>query len=295
MLEHLNEIPTAPRRVVVMGAGGFVGSVSAERLRREGVDVLALTRKEVDLLADEARAELSARLSPDDCLIVTSAIAPCRDNAMLLDNIRMMMAVCGAVTDVPVAHLIYISSDAVYADSPNPLTEKNCAEPGSLHGMMHIARETMLKASYEGPLCILRPSLLYGTRDPHNGYGPNKFRRAAAAGEDIVLFGEGEERRDHVLIDDVGEIVSRCVRHRSRGVLNIATGSVTSFHDIAESVLREAATASKIVTTPRQGPMPHDGYRPFDIAASRAAFPDFTYTSIDAGIVQAHAEMAGGE
>jgi hypothetical protein len=27
--------------------------------------------------------------------------------------------------------------------------------------------------------------------DPHNGYGPNRFRRLAAAGQEIVLFGEG--------------------------------------------------------------------------------------------------------
>jgi nucleoside-diphosphate-sugar epimerase len=37
--------------------------------------------------------------------------------------------------------------------------------------------------------------------DPHNGYGPNRFRRLAAGGEEIVLFGEGEERRDHVQVE----------------------------------------------------------------------------------------------
>src|SRR5256885_1405531 len=77
----------------------------------------------------------------------------------------------------------------------------------------------------KAPLAILRPTLLYGAEDPHNGYGPNRFRRLANAGADITLFGEGEERRDHVLIDDLAEIVLRVLKRRSTGTLNIATGT----------------------------------------------------------------------
>ena len=101
---------------------------------------------------------------------------------------------------------------------------------------MHLARELMLKATVKAPFAVVRSTLIYGEGDPHNGYGPNRFRRLAAAGQEIVLFGEGEERRDHVLVDDVAEIVCRVIEHRSRGTLNIATGEVYSFRDIAERV-----------------------------------------------------------
>jgi len=37
---------------------------------------------------------------------------------------------------------------------------------------------------------------------------------------------------------------------------------------------------------PRSGPMPHNGYRPFDIAACRAAFPDFNFTPLAEGIAK---------
>jgi hypothetical protein len=33
--------------------------------------------------------------------------------------------------------------------------------------------------------------------------------------------------------------------------------------------------------------MPHNGYRPFDIAACRAAFPDFSYTVLNDGLARA--------
>jgi nucleoside-diphosphate-sugar epimerase len=153
-----------------------------------------------------------------------------------------------ALASVPVSHVINISSDAVYADSSAPLTESSCASPGSLHGAMHLAREVMFASEVKAPLANLRPSLLYGAADPHNGYGPNRFRRHAAKGEDIVLFGEGEERRDHVYIDDVAELARRVLYRRSTGVLNIATGEVHSFMDIAKKI---SGGKSKIKTSPR--------------------------------------------
>jgi nucleoside-diphosphate-sugar epimerase len=211
-----------------------------------------------------------------DAVVAAAARAPVKDSAMLVENMIMACAMVRALASA--AHVVNISSDAVYADSDRPLSESSCAEPGSLHGAMHLAREVMFRNEVKAPLAILRPSLLYGAADPHNGYGPNRFRRLAASGEPIVLFGEGEERRDHVYIGDVAELVARVLYRRSRGVLNVATGSVHSFRDIAQRF------SKNIKATPRSGPMPHNGYRPFDAAATRKAFPDFRYTSLDEGL-----------
>ncbi len=48
-----------------------------------------------------------------------------------------------------------------------------------------------------------------------------------------------------------------------------------------------AKPAVAVRGTPRQGEMPHGGYRPFDIAACRDAFPDFRYTSLADGLNRA--------
>ena len=90
-----------------------------------------------------------------------------------------------------------------------------------------------------------------------------------------MLFGEGEERRDHVLVDDVAELAVRVLAHRSRGVLNVATGTVHSFRALPKERSFSRSTRLRSAGSPRRGPMPHNGYRPFDIAAVRAAFPDF--------------------
>jgi nucleoside-diphosphate-sugar epimerase len=284
MIEHLNPVPQRPARVVVAGAAGFVGGAVAARLERDGIAVLRVSRKDVDLSAPDAAARLAALLRPGDAFVAVAARAPCKDADMLLENVAIARAMVRALAHSDPAHVVNVSSDAVYADSPGPLTEASCASPGTLHGAMHLAREVMFGSGLKAPLAILRPSLLYGASDPHNGYGPNRFRRLAAKGEDIVLFGEGEERRDHVYIDDLAEIVARVLCHRSRGVLNIATGEVHSFRELAEKMTAMEGGKSRIRTTPRSGPMPHNGYRPFDIAACRKAFPDFRYTPLDEGL-----------
>ena len=106
-----------------------------------------------------------------------------------------------------------------------------------------------------------------------------------------TLFGEGEERRDHVLIDDVAELIVRVIERRSVGTLNIATGRVHSFREVAELVVSRAPNKVAIKGSPRSGPMPHNGYRPFDSSATRTAFPDFQYTPLQEGVARAQREQ----
>jgi len=267
----------APARVVVIGGSGFVGGALCRRIARAQIPVLAITRQQIDLLADDAEKQLRAILQPGDAVVAAAARAPCRSLDMLVENVKMTRAMVAALKDAAPSHVINISSDAVYADVPVPIDEETPTAPGTLHGAMHLAREIAFRSDISAPLTIVRPTLLYGLEDPHNGYGPNRFRRLAAAGENIAVFGAGEERRDHVWIDDLAEILFRILTRRSIGVLNVATGDVHSFRALAEAVAGASRRKVAVEETPRVGPMPHNGYRPFDIEATRAAFPDFAY------------------
>lgn len=284
MLTHLHDRPTSPARVVILGSAGFVATATLRCLKTLGAPVLELPRTELDLTSADASARLADILRPDDSLLFVSAKAPVKTEAMLIENIRMCTAVCEGLKKSPVSHVVYISSDAVYADSELPLTERSCAQPGSLHGVMHLTREVMLANAFSDSLCFLRPTLIYGIGDPHNGYGPNRFMRLSASGDNIVLFGEGEERRDHVWVEDVAEIVSRVLFHRSDGVLNIAVGEVISFKEIAKQVTHLLPSATRINFSPRMGPIPHNGLRAFDVADLHAAFPDFRCMSLNEGL-----------
>ena len=294
MLEHINRTAAAPDRVVVVGAAGFVGGAICRNLERRGMEYLSVVRAQVDLLDVDAGADLRSLLRPGDALVAVAAVAPCKDLGMLQDNLRMVGSLADAIRNAELSHILNISSDAVYADSPSPLTEDACAGPSSIHGAMHLCRELVLEeAAGAVPFATLRPTLIYGADDPHSGYGPNRFRRLGVIGEPIELFGEGEERRDHVWVDDVAELAVLMLVHRSTGILNAATGTVVSFREIAEAIVGLCSGMVPIRSNPRNGPMPHDGYRPFDPVGTKNAFPEFKYTQPLDGFARVHHEVTG--
>lgn len=282
MLHHRNARPAAPARTVILGAAGFIGGAIVRTLSQAGAPLLALGRGDLDLTATDAADRLAALLRPDDALVFVSAKAPVKNPAMLVENLQMADAVARAVSARPVAHLVYVSSDAVYADSLAPISERHPAEPPSLHGVMHLARERVLRDATGGvPLAILRPTLVYGAGDPHNGYGPNRFLRQARAGEPIPLFGNGEELRDHIHVADVAEIARQTLWHRSTGVVTCATGRVVSFAWAARLAVQIAESKSELQPQSRKGHMPHRGYRAFDVSALSEAFPDLRLGTLE--------------
>jgi nucleoside-diphosphate-sugar epimerase len=289
MLNHGFTTPTAPARVVVIGAGGFIGGTIVRQLAVAGTPTLALTRRELDLTAADATTRLAGLLRPDDSVVMISAVAPAKTPALLRLNVDLCAPVCEVLAERTVAHLLYISSDAVYGDDANPVTEGSARAPSTLHGLMHAAREGMLAAAARAPVAFLRPTLVYGAADPHNGYGPNRFRREAQAGGPIRMFGEGEEKRDHILVDDVAALALLILGHRSRGVLNAVTGRSVPFREIAELVAR-GYPGVQVESQPRPGPRPHLLHRFFDVTACRQAFPRFRATPLEEGLERARKE-----
>lgn len=287
MLTHLNATARWPARTVIMGAAGFVGGALRQRLERADVSLLCLSSRDIDLLQPGAADRLAALLRPDDAFVAVSAKAPCKNANMLRDNVAMAQAMTSALQARPVSHVINISSDAVFGDLPVPLREDNPRNPGALHGVMHLARE-LLFSELACPVATMRPTLIYGPEDPHNGYGPNQFFRRAFAGEQITLFGDGEERRDHIWIEDVAELIALVLQHRSIGSLNLASGEVFSFREIASIVVNLFPDPVRIVGSPRKGEMPHRGYRPFNIDNIRTAFPAFQPTRLPDGLARVH-------
>jgi nucleoside-diphosphate-sugar epimerase len=286
-LEH-RQLPSAePARVVLLGGRGFIGQALLRDLSRAGIPTLAPTSADLDLTAPDAAAKLAGRLQPQDALVFLSALTPDkgRDIATSMRNLRMGEAVAAALQAQPVAHLVYLSSDAVYPFDSGLVSEASPAAPIDLYGVMHRARELMLQQTFRGPLAILRSTLVYGVADTHNSYGANRFRRLAEKDRKITLGGQGEETRDHVLIDDVVALIREVLRHRSHGTLNLATGQSVTFDELARLVAALFSPAAEVVHTPRQSPITH---RHFDSAARRRAFPDFRFTPLAEGLKRVH-------
>ena len=290
MLVHLNHNPQAPERVVVVGARGFIGSALVSRLRQDGVSALPLSSADIDLTQPGSEEALAGRLRPTDSLVMLSCRTPDkgRDLATTLQNLAMGHHFALAAAKAACRHVVYFSSDAVYGDETQWVSDDTKAEPNSPYGAMHLTREVLLKSTMAGVLAVIRPTLVYGLADTHHSYGPNRFRRMSEKDGRITLFGHGEERRDHIFIDDLIELTLRVLRRRSIGMALGVTGRSPSFAEIAALVSKQFSPPAAIVNLPRANPAAPILHRHFDITGVLTAFPDMRYTPIEDGVALIH-------
>lgn len=288
MIWHQYAQPITPARVVVLGGSGFLGRHLLAHLHRQGIEALGLSSAHVDLCAAGAGEKLAGILRPDDALVFASCLTPDKgkDIRTLMRNLAMGEQVCAALQAVPCAHVVYVSSDAVYHDADALVREDTRCEPCSLYGLGHLTRERMVRTAADAgkaPWLVLRVTLVYGADDTHNSYGPNRFARQARDAGAVKLFGQGEETRDHVYVEDVARLVGLCLRHGSTGVLNVATGASTSFLDVAKLCVAASGRPVTLERLPRSGPVTH---RHYDVSALARAFPTFAFTPLPAGIAR---------
>jgi nucleoside-diphosphate-sugar epimerase len=276
--------------VVVLGAGGFLGRRLLDACAAADIATLPLGSRDLDLADAAAGARLAERLHPRDALVFLSALTPDkgRDTATLLRNLAMGRAVCAATHDVELAHLVYAGSDAVYSFATPLISEETAAIPLDLYGAMHRTRELMLATEAKAPLAVLRFTAVYGAGDTHNSYGPNRFLRQALKEGRITLFGNGGESRDHLYIDDAAALLLDALRHRSTGLVNLATGRSMTFRSVADLVAERVAAISgrpvEVVPSARQNPVTH---RHFDVGNLLRAFPATRFTSMADGLTAA--------
>ncbi len=273
-----------PKRVLLLGSSGIICKNLIEALKKLKINFKSISSKNINLKDKNSFKKLKKKIKKNDVIIFLAAEAPVKNFKTLLNNIDMLNSVIDGVSSKIISQLIYLSSDAVYSDSKSKLNEKSKTFPSNFHGMMHIIRERILHNKFSNKLLILRPTMIYGVHDTHDGYGPNQFLRLIKANKNITLFGRGEERRDHIYINNVISVIIECVLKKAVGKLNLASGSVYSFYEIAKKSIELTNSKIKIKTTKRKGPMPHNGYRPFNISLLKKKFKNLEIYKLKEGL-----------
>ena len=267
-------------RIVIIG-GGFIATKVCDYFRNNGVDTLQLTRKNFDFTDKSSSICFRENLRTNDTVYFCAADAPSKTSEQVQRNVSMVENFANGVKDITLHKLVYLSSDAVYSDSRELLTENSLRAPTSLHGVMHLCRETIISQEIKANQKILvRPTLVYGAEDPHNGYGPNKFAREANSRSVIQLIGEGEEMRDHVCVDDLAELMAKFYFFDFNGDINITTGWGYTFLDLAKTIA-ENIPGTEIKFSERVGAVPHGGFRLFDNRKILNIFPNYKFTRVE--------------
>ena len=286
MFKHLNLSPVNPQSVFILGGTGFVGKYLINKLHSLGVSIVSPSSQKLNLLDESCVEALSKQFTPSTQLVFLSVINPDKGKTadVLVNNLQMAHYVSKALDQSPVLQVIYMSANGVYEDHQNPFNEALLPTPQTLYGLMHVGRELIMKTvckSKNIALMILRPCAIYGSGDTHQFYGPTRLLRTAQLEKRITLFGQGEEIRDHVYVEDVAKIVELCLVHKTEGLLNVASGDPRSFMDIANIIIEKLRTEICILSVPRSGIVTH---RPIDISNLRKAFPSAGRTLLGNGI-----------
>ena len=273
-----------PKRVIILGTSGIISHNLQKELNKKSINFLSIGRSNLNLKKKNASQILSKKIKTGDVIVFIAAEAPVKNIKMFINNLIICKTVCDSLKKKKIMHFVYISSDAIYADVKEKITEKSITSPNSLHGLMHLSRETIIRNKFSKILCVLRPTLIYGLGDTHDGYGPNRFLKLALKNKPIKIFGHGEERRDHIFIDDLVKIIVKCIEKKGLGDLNLASGNVYSFKYLAKEIIYLTKSKSKLVKIKRLGPLPHNGYRPFNVKLLKHYFKDIKMSSIKNGI-----------
>lgn len=220
-------------KCLVTGVAGFIGSTLADLLLDLGHDVLGVdcftdyyprqTKLnnvaaacahsrfkfvEGDLLA----LQLDELLAGIDWVFHQAAQPGVRASwgrnfdTYIRNNVLVTQRLLEAAKTSRIRRFVHASSSSVYGDSVElPLTESARPQPVSPYGVTKLAAEhlsCLYFANYGVPTVCLRYFTVYGPRQrPDMAF--NRFIRSALSGEELVVYGDGEQTRDFTFVSDV--------------------------------------------------------------------------------------------
>ncbi|MEI8037030.1 MAG: NAD-dependent epimerase/dehydratase family protein [Verrucomicrobiota bacterium] len=181
-------------------------------------------------------------------------------------NVLGLLNVLEEAATAKVGKLVFASSAAIYGDNPTvPKLETMLPEPKSPYAITKLDGEYYLNMfRQEGLLetAALRFFNVFGPRqDPKGAYAAAVpiFIEKAVRGEDITVFGDGEQTRDFIYVKDiVGALTFAAETPGVSGVFNAGYGGQITINHLAGQVVANAGSRSQILHAPeRTGDVKH--------------------------------------
>jgi UDP-glucose 4-epimerase len=217
------------RRVLLTGAGGFLGSHLADRLRAAGAILITPRRAELDLLHRAATERFFIDARPQLVLhaaVDGGGIGYMREHpgSVLYNNLLMNTHVLHAAHLAGAARFVGVSSVCAYPrDAPVPMREADlwAGYPEPTNGPYGLSKRVLMeqgrayRAQYGLSVAFPMPTNLYGPRDnfsPERSHVvPALIRRCLEAvdsgAEEIVVWGTGKATRELLYVEDCADAV----------------------------------------------------------------------------------------
>jgi UDP-glucose 4-epimerase len=249
-------------RFLITGGAGFLGSALANRLASDGNDVRVLddlSRGDRDALGSTVyftRGDVNdipllwTMLQDVDCVyhlaarvsVAQSVLYPRDYNHV---NVGGTVSLMEAMRDAGIRRVVLASSGAIYGQQPQqPVREADTPKPDSPYGVSKWASENYVHTI--GRLWGIETVALR----IFNAFGPGQqlpvshapvvpcFLDAVLTGGSIVIFGDGEQSRDFIYVDDVVQalVSAAFAKEVNRTVFNIGSGIEMKVTDLASAI-----------------------------------------------------------
>lgn len=318
------QLVAKPRRFLVTGAAGFIGSNLAALLVSLGQDVLGLDNFATGHPRNVSEVERAAAEGPgtftfvrgdirqlDDCKRVCAGVDFVLHQAALGSvprsiadpiasneaNIIGFLNMLVAARDAKVGRFVYAASSSTYGDHPGlPKVEERIGKPLSPYAVTKYVNELyadVFQRTYGLESIGLRYFNVFGRRqDPEGAYAaviPRWIGRLLR-GERCEIYGDGETSRDFCYIENVLQVnlLAALAPTESTGlVYNVAFGERTTLRDLYQIIaggLREMGAAN---------PPDEPDYRPFRPGDVRHSEADISRARERLGYVPTHDVRAG--
>ena len=313
-----------PRRVLVTGGAGFIGSHLCARLIEEGATVIAIDNLLTGRVSNIERLLGHERFSfvhydvtnylhvageLDAILHFASPASPADFERLPIQILKVgSLGTHKALglAKAKKARFLLASTSECYGDpevNPQPETYWGNVNPIGIRGVYDEAKrfsEAMTMAYHRHHGVDVRIVRIFNTFGPRmqvdDGRAIPNFFRQAIRGEDVTLYGDGSQTRSFIYVDDQVEGILRLLRSSYVGPVNIGNPSELSLRQMAEKVVALCGGKSRIVSRP----LPPDDpkVRRPDITLARRVLDGWQpRVTVEEGLARTHAyfvsELAG--
>jgi UDP-glucose 4-epimerase len=242
--------------VLLLGGTGFIGSALARSLQGQERPVHILGRKDAHQLKPlltycDTVIHLASTSTPG-----SSAARP----SLELDNLDFTLHLLELLQKQPTMHLIYFSSGGTVYGNPTrlPVAEDSPLVPLSNHGAGKVAQEVFCQTlrALGHAVTVLRPSNAYGPGQVMTGgFGlVRTMLEHARAGTAMDIWGDGENIRDFIYIDDIVEACLRLIqRPQDSNTYNLGSGVGYSINQVRGIVAEVVGSDVRVNVRPSRG------------------------------------------
>jgi UDP-glucose 4-epimerase len=310
--------------VLVTGGAGFIGSNLADRLLAEDYRVIAVDDLSTGRIANlgeargygkaytffnmDVRAEglspLFERHRPEIVfhLAAQAGVRPSLEDPFLDASVNVMgtLNILRCALQVETRKVIYAASGGTIYGEPRRIPAKESSAQGSQPQSPYgISKKVALDylaffQRYRGlDFTALALGNVYGPRqDPFGEAGViSIFAAKMLAGESPTIYGDGNQTRDYVFIDDAVHAFVQAIDRASGKLVNVGTGLETSVNGL----YRLLAEIIGFEGEPEQGPLPPGELRriALDISSASSALAWKPWTHLEDGLAETVAYLKG--